>query len=316
MQNTPLLDILLSAWFIIAALSVGYVAWDAFRNNPELVVMKWGWVLVTAFTGTVGLAFYILSCKEPAPYTHEEFIRPLWKQAMGSTVHCVAGDAIAIVAAAAVTAALPFPMWVDVVIEYVFGFAFGLLIFQSLFMRDMMGGSYLRAVRMSLIPEWLSMNLVMAGMVAIMVPFMSHDPAGQNAASLHFWGIMSLAVLVGSVAAYPVNAWLVAKGLKHGMGTVREDACSDLQPVARREAAAIAMGYMSASLPVSPRAHRGEHSADASVSPAGGTSDGAMVHGEVQSDVTRPQLTAVAFLTLDGLAAGVLIAGILGRFSM
>jgi hypothetical protein len=32
---------------------------------------------------------------------------------------------------------------------------------------------------------------------------------------------MSLATMVGAVLAYPINVWLVAKGLKHGMGTVR-----------------------------------------------------------------------------------------------
>ena len=28
-------------------------------------------------------------------------------------------------------------------------------------------------------------------------------------------------ILVGSLVAYPVNVWLVARGLKHGMGTAR-----------------------------------------------------------------------------------------------
>lgn len=237
---------------------------------------------------------------------------------MGSTVHCVAGDAIGIVAAAAVTAALPFPMWFDVIVEYVFGFAFGLLIFQSLFMRDMMGGSYLGAVRMSLIPEWLSMNLVMAGMVSIMVPLMSRDMAGQDAASLQFWGIMSLAVLVGSVACYPVNAWLVAKGLKHGMGTVRADACQDLQPAARHEAAAIAMGYASVSSPAPVGHHHVERSAESTpVTEVGERAPGGVTsYGAMDSNVTRPQLAAVSLLTLDGLAAGILVAGILGGFSM
>jgi hypothetical protein len=32
---------------------------------------------------------------------------------------------------------------------------------------------------------------------------------------------MSLASLVGAVLAYPVNMWLVANELKHGMGTER-----------------------------------------------------------------------------------------------
>ncbi len=46
-------------------------------------------------------------------------------------------------------------MWIDLIVEYIGGFAFGLLIFQSLFMKDMMGGSYFKAVRHSLYPEWV-----------------------------------------------------------------------------------------------------------------------------------------------------------------
>ncbi|WP_164153909.1 DUF4396 domain-containing protein, partial [Stenotrophomonas maltophilia] len=86
-------------------------------------------------------------------------------------------------------------MWQDVIAEYVFGFAFGLLIFQALFMRDMAGGSYWGALRMSFIPEWLSMNAVMAGMIPTMVVLMSRDMAAMHASSLRFWGVMSLATL-------------------------------------------------------------------------------------------------------------------------
>lgn len=31
--------------------SVVYVAWDAFTNNLEMAVMKWGWILVTLSMG-------------------------------------------------------------------------------------------------------------------------------------------------------------------------------------------------------------------------------------------------------------------------
>lgn len=135
----PWVDLVLLVWFGLVAVSVVYVAWDAYRNNPEMTVMKWGWVLVTLFLGPISLALYVLSCKEPAPGTHEEFIKPLWKQALGSTIHCVAGDATGIVVAAAVTAALGLAMQVDLIVEYIAGFAFVLLVFQSLFMKDMMG---------------------------------------------------------------------------------------------------------------------------------------------------------------------------------
>lgn len=112
-------------------------------------------------------------------------------------------------------------MGIDVIAEYVAGFAFGLLIFQALFMKDMLGGSYPRAVRRTLLPEWLLMNAVMGGMIPVMVILMSRDMRATEPASPLFWASMSAAALAGAVVAYPVNWWLVAKGLKHGMGTER-----------------------------------------------------------------------------------------------
>jgi hypothetical protein len=215
-------DLVVFAWFALMVPSVAYVSYDAFTKNPEMTVMKWGWVLVTLYTGPVGLAFYVLSCKEPAPGTHEDFVRPLWKQGLGSTIHCLAGDATGVIIAATITALIGLPMGIDFITEYFFGFLFGLLIFQALFMRDMLGGSYGKAVRASFMPEWLSMNMVMAGMIPTMaVLMMGSDMRAMWPGEPLYWGVMSLAVIVGGVIAYPVNVWLVAKGLKHGMGTVR-----------------------------------------------------------------------------------------------
>jgi hypothetical protein len=132
------IDVVLLGWFALTALSVGYVVLDI-RRNPDFPVMKWGWVLVTLYMGPVGAGLYVLSDKEPHPGTHEAFVKPLWKQAVGSTIHCVAGDATGIILAATITAILGFPMWVDLIVEYAAGFAFGLLIFQALFMKNMMG---------------------------------------------------------------------------------------------------------------------------------------------------------------------------------
>ena len=215
-------DVVLLVWFTLTAVSVAYVAWDAWRNNPELTVMKWGWILVTAYTGPVGLYLYVLSCKEPSPGTHETFTTPLWKQGLGSTIHCLAGDATGIIVAATVTGLLGLPMAVDFVVEYVAGFAFGLLIFQALFMKDMMGGSYVGAVRQTILPEWLSMNFVMAGMFPAMTTWMmGRDMRAMEPLQLAFWGAMSGAILVGFLTAYPINVWMVEKRLKHGMGTQR-----------------------------------------------------------------------------------------------
>ncbi len=61
------IDALLYAWFVLAALSTAYVAWDNFvKKNPEETVMKWRWVLITLYMGPVALALYVMADKEPA----------------------------------------------------------------------------------------------------------------------------------------------------------------------------------------------------------------------------------------------------------
>jgi len=218
------IDVVLLGWFALTIVSVAIIAWDVSHNTPENTVIKWAWVLTSLYMGPVGLALYVLADKEPKPGTHEEFIKPMWKQALGSTLHCVAGDATGVIIAATVTGLLGLPMWFDMTAEYVLGFAFGFFIFQALFMRDMFGGSYTTALRRSFLPEWLSMNTMMAGMFPAMVYLMmGRDMRAMDPRELLYWGVMSLAISVGFFTAYPTNWWLVGKGLKHGLMTVRSE---------------------------------------------------------------------------------------------
>lgn len=217
-----MLDGMLILWTVLTLLSFGFVVYDLVFKTPEAGVMKVGWALVVLYTGPIGLFFYFMTCREPMPGTHEKFIDSLWKQATGSEVHCLAGDATGIIIAAFVLSFYNVPRFWEVCLEYGAGFISGLFIFQALFMRKMMGGAYFKALKNSFYPEWLSMNMIMAGMIPVMVIWGAHDPLARNPGSLHFWGMMSLATIVGGFAAYPIDQWLVAKGLKHGMTTVRK----------------------------------------------------------------------------------------------
>jgi manganese oxidase len=199
--------------------------------------MKWGWVLITVYMGPIAVALYVLTGKEPRPGEHDAFIRPLWKQGIGSTVHCIAGDATGIVTTAVITTALGLPMWVDLIVEYVAGFTFGLFVFQALFMKDMMSGSYRVALRSAFVPEWLSMNMMAAGMFPVMIYLMmGRDVRAMDPATPQFWAVMSLGVIVGFFVAYPVNVWMVAKNLKHGLMTARTTPATpaDLHPSTAR----------------------------------------------------------------------------------
>lgn len=265
-------DYFLVVWFALAAASTAYVGWDQYRNNPEPGVMKWGFILVTLYMGPIGLLLYVLADKEPRPGEHESFIAPLWKQGVGSTIHCVAGDATGIILAAVITAMLGLPMWIDLIVEYVTGFALGLFIFQSLFMKSMMGGTYWENVRKTFLPEFISMNFMMAGMAPVMCfLMMGRDMRAMEPTELIFWGVMSLGVMVGFATAYPANVWMVAKQVKHGLMTERKPGSRfDVKPKEKKE----------------------------KYSPHGS-------HG-MKSDATRPQEVAVASVSLLALIVGMI----------
>jgi hypothetical protein len=221
----PMLDGIMLLWFTLTGASVVFVAFDI-RRTPESPVLKWGFVLLTAYTGPIGAFLYVLGCREPLPGLHERYTATRWRQVLGSTMHCVAGDGVGILAGAALGAVLSLPPLVDIAVEYALGFGFGWTVFQALFMRDMAGGSYKRALKGTFIAEFLSMNLLMAGMVMIVALGRLLIAPPLTPLMPEFWFIMSMALLVGFVVAYPINWWLVARNLKHGMMTVRRNEAS------------------------------------------------------------------------------------------
>lgn len=312
------IDPFVLGWLALCMLCAVYVAYDQFAHNPEPTVMRWAFILTTLYMGPFGLLLYVMADKEPSPGTHEAFTRPLWKQGVGSTMHCVAGDATGIILSALIVTALGLPMKWDLVVEYLAGFTVGLFIFQALFMRRSMGGSYLENVRRSFLPELISMNFMMAGMAPVMVLLMmGRDMRAMQPTEPLFWAVMSLGVTAGYALAYPVNVWMVSRGMKHGLMTERpagsrfDVPTQPLKPISGMAAAKAAESHAGHG---SPHSHAGTdqfdsrhatpaHAADGpntghhpNDEPGGGSHSG----HQMQPDVTRPQLVAVGLVS--GLA--------------
>lgn len=322
------IDIFLNVWLVLAVLSAAYVAWDQFTGNPEPTVMKWGFVLVTLYMGPIGLLLYVMADKEPRPGAHEEFVKPLWKQGVGSAIHCVAGDATGIILAAVITATLGLPMWIDLIVEYLAGFAFGLFIFQALFMKKLMGGTYWENVKKSFMPEFISMNAMMAGMAPVMtLLMMGRDMRAMDPTELLFWGVMSMGVTAGLALCYPVNVWMVSRRMKHGLMTERSaDMESGAQPgehdghrmpsgastpgatkgpesAMQGDMPGMKMGSKPKPAAAPRRASASKTAASASGHEGHGTA-GKAGDGAMQPDVTRPQLAAVTMITALMLVVG------------
>jgi hypothetical protein len=96
-------------------------------------------------------------------------------------------------------------------------FSFGWMIFQALFMRSVLGDDSAIALLKTFFAEFVSMNMVMVGMIPAMVILMYALPKFRNPVHPLFWGVMSVATLAGGFTAYPINSWMVRRGIKHGM---------------------------------------------------------------------------------------------------
>ncbi len=206
-------------WFILTALSFLFVVIDI-PKTPEDKVIKWAFVILVLFTGPIGAFFYVLGCREPIKGTHEQFVAARWKQVLGSTMHCAAGDGIGIIAGAVIASFLTLSGLWDFGLEYILGFSFGWAFFQAYAMKKMAGGSYTKSLKMSFLPEFLSMNLLMTGMVLLMSIMKPAIAGSDDPLRPEFWFVISMALIVGFIFAYPMNWWLVSNGMKHGMITV------------------------------------------------------------------------------------------------
>lgn len=82
-----IIDGVMLLWFMLTSLSVAFVAIDI-RTTPESPVMKWGFVLITLYSGPFGAFLYALGCREPLPGLHERYVAVRWRQVLGSTMHC------------------------------------------------------------------------------------------------------------------------------------------------------------------------------------------------------------------------------------
>lgn len=251
-RGFPPIDVVLWIWFALTALAITWVAYDQLKGGPAqkekslaMATMRWGWVLLTLYTGPFGFVVYWFLHRTPAPETRGQSQPSLFRQSVESTIHCVAGDATGILIAVLILSWLRLPMGVEMIAEYVAGFAVGLFLFQAFSMKSTFDGSYWRAVRSTFLPETLSMNAVMAGMIPAMIILMSRDMSAMEPTSVRFWGIMSLAVVVGAVTAFPVNWWLVERGLKHGMGgEERAHLCDAVSVASKRTAMVLTLAML------------------------------------------------------------------------
>lgn len=133
------------------------------------------------------------------------------KLAVSATVHCLIGCGLGEVAGMVIGTALSFNNTNTIILAVSLGFVFGFLLGMRPLLKA--GFTYKRAFRQVLIAEGLSIAVMETAEVLIEV----YTP-GVMQAHLHepiFWIGMTLALVAGFLAAFPVNYIMIKRGVKH-----------------------------------------------------------------------------------------------------
>ncbi|MFC3476495.1 DUF4396 domain-containing protein [Halobacterium litoreum] len=203
----------LAAWAALVAVSLGVLAWDLRKRNQAIPsLMKGVWALVVLYSGPMGLALYWYAGRTQIPSDS------LWRRGVRSTAHCYsgcgAGEVTGVVLLVGVLAIG------DTVVTtlgtFAFAYTFGYALTVGPLMQE--GESFGTAVMDALYSETPSITVMEVTAIGTDLLIAGSATIGDPL----FWGALAFSLSVGFVAAYPVNAGLIAVGVKEGMSNPAE----------------------------------------------------------------------------------------------
>lgn len=198
---------LLAIWIISMIIAEGVLLYDLYNNNSELgLLMKVVWAFTVIYSGVVGLGVYWK--------TGRQQIRAdsIWRRGFRSVAHCYSGcgsgEAVGVIIAVGIlTLGNVGVAMITLASAYIFGYALtvGPLIQE--------GVSWKEAVSDAFYTETLSITVM--EVVAVGTDIVLADGAGFF--EVRFWTALIISLSLGLLAAYPVNVFLIQRGVKSGM---------------------------------------------------------------------------------------------------
>ncbi|HVW98018.1 MAG TPA: DUF4396 domain-containing protein [Mucilaginibacter sp.] len=188
---------------------------DLFRHPQHMKIMNIVWPVTALYSGPIGLWCYfsIGRSKEKKPF---------WESVLTGTLHCGGGCTLGDLLAANMLMLFPLVFFGSKLLtewtaEYVAAFIIG-IIFQYYAIKPMKDLSAGEAIGAALKADALSLTFWQIGMygwMAISNFLIFHRVL--EASEPAFWLMMQIGMILGFFTAFPVNWWLIKKGIKEAM---------------------------------------------------------------------------------------------------
>lgn len=219
------------AWvsLAVAAGCAVVIAVDELRRPQKMAVMNIVWPVTALYLSVIALwAYFAVGVKNSKaaqmPMEMGAKDKPLSGiEVAVATSHCGAGCTLADVAVEFGVAGLGLtlfglPLWASFVYDFIAAWALG-IVFQYFSIQPMRHLPPGRAIVAAMKADTLSILCFQVGMYSLMALnwFLLAPPPRPNAFDPRYWLMMQLAMALGFATAYPMNWWLLKKGLKERM---------------------------------------------------------------------------------------------------
>ncbi len=201
-------------------------------NRQHMMIMNFVYPITALYAGPLALVAYFTvgrkstrkammrARKEDKPPPGKQ--KPFWQSVAVGALHCGSGCTLGDITSEILLLFIPFTlfghkMFGSWVVDYVFAFIIG-IIFQYYSIKPMKGLSPKEGLKAALKADTLSLTswqIGMYGWMAIAVFLIFHQEL--EATGVLFWFMMQIAMLCGFLTAYPVNWWLLKRGIKEVM---------------------------------------------------------------------------------------------------
>lgn len=205
---------------VLAGIACGLIlAFDLVRRPQKMWIMNLVWPIAALYAGPLAIwAYWVMGRAGSAA---ERKGKPFWQSVLVGAMHCGAGCTLGDLAGEGLIAATGLLLLgsltatrliVTFALAYVAGLAFqffAIAPMRGLGLRDGLVAAA-KADTLSLLAYQLGMFAFMLLIQATLLPHLAP-------ASWLFWMVMQGAMLVGLLATYPVNVWLIRAGVKEAM---------------------------------------------------------------------------------------------------
>ncbi len=222
------------AWVALGAafVSAAVILVDLFGRGyrQRMPVMNWVWPVTALYFGPLAVWAYHRYGRRASPRwldqhgLEESPTKPRWAETAIGVSHCGAGctlgDIVAEFAVFGLTLTIAGQaLFAEYIGDYVLAVVLG-LIFQYFAIAPMRGLSFGKGIVAAAKADILSLSAFEVGLfgwMALMAFVFFPAPHHLHPDSPVYWFLMQLGMIIGFCTAYPVNAWLIRRGIKEAM---------------------------------------------------------------------------------------------------